>query len=79
VPAQTCEFRNRACFINSGITRIGTPRTPNPSGEGESAGIYCIPANLAAFNTTAGFPGTGALIQREQVITVGVPTPMPTP
>ncbi|MDD1633699.1 MAG: hypothetical protein LUP91_16030, partial [Methylococcaceae bacterium] len=74
---ETCQPPTlRHCFINSGILRIGTPRDAN--GEGESAGIYCIPSNSSAFNSAAGFPGPGALIQRERVIVVGVPTPTPT-
>jgi hypothetical protein len=81
-PDETCKIPTlRACFINSGIIRIGTPRTLNLLGdlEGESAGLYCIPSNSSAFNAAAGFPGPGALIQREKVIVVGVPTPVPTP
>jgi hypothetical protein len=32
-----------------------------------------VPSNYAALNEAAGFPGPGALIQREKVIVVGVP------
>jgi hypothetical protein len=60
---ETCITKNRPCWVNSGITRTGSPRTPN----GESVGIYCVPSNGAAINTTAGFPGPGALTQRETV------------
>lgn len=63
---ETCVGRSRACFINSGITRTGTPGTP----ERETAAVYCVPANKPAINTSAGFAGPGALIQREYVQTV---------
>jgi len=75
-PLETCNAPTlRACFINSGIIRIGTPRALNLLGdlEGESADVYCVPSNYAALNEAAGFPGPGALIQREKVIVVGVP------
>ncbi len=61
---ETCVFTNRACFVNSGIIRTGTPRTPN----GESGAIYCVPGNNIAINSGAGFPGPGALIQRETML-----------
>ena len=61
---ETCVPHNAACFINSGITRTGTPRTPN----GESASVYCVPStNGGSIDASAGFPGPGALIQRETV------------
>ncbi len=68
----TCQARPRACFVNSGIVRIGSPGTPNR----DTAAIYCVPGNGGAIDTSAGFPGPGALIQHETVITV--PSPMPT-
>lgn len=61
---ETCIIGNRQCFVNSGIIRTGTPRTPN----GESGGAYCVPSNATGIDSTAGFPGPGALIQRETVI-----------
>jgi hypothetical protein len=60
---EICVSKNRPCFVNSGIIRIGSPRTPN----GDSAGVYCVPANKTAINTSAGFPGPGALIHHETV------------
>jgi hypothetical protein len=60
---ETCIVGLRQCFVNSGIIRTGNPRTPN----GESGGAYCVPGNATAINTTAGFPGPGALIQHETV------------
>ncbi|MEO6028791.1 MAG: hypothetical protein ABIR79_18150 [Candidatus Binatia bacterium] len=63
---ETCDARARACFVNSGITRTGTPGTPDR----ETAAVYCVPANDSAINTSAGFPGPGALIQREYVQSV---------
>jgi hypothetical protein len=63
---ETCQPRKRACFVNSGIVRSGTPGLT----ERESAGVYCVPANFAAINASAGFPGPGALIQREHVVVV---------
>lgn len=62
----TCQFRKRACFVNTGIVRTGTPGTVNR----ETAAVYCVPGNAPAINTSAGFPGPGALIQRENVIVV---------
>ena len=58
---ETCVTRNRACFINSGIVRQGTPRTP----EGTSVGVYCIAGDNAAVNSVAGFPGPAAFTQPE--------------
>jgi hypothetical protein len=66
VPGETCVIKKRACFVNSGIVRQGTPRTP----EGVSVGIYCIPGNTPAANTVAGFPGPAAFTQPELAITV---------
>jgi hypothetical protein len=63
---ETCEPALRQCFVNSGITRTGTPGYP----ERETAGVYCVPANNPTINGTAGFPGPGALIQRETVTIV---------
>jgi hypothetical protein len=60
---ETCVTKDIPCFVNSSITRSGTPRTP----DGESAAVYCVPANNTAINQTAGFPAPGALIQRETV------------
>jgi hypothetical protein len=52
--------------VNSSIVRIGTPGVTDR----ETAGVYCVPANYDAINTSAGFPGPGALIQREHIIVV---------
>jgi hypothetical protein len=63
---ETCQTTLRQCFVNSGITRTGTPGYPDR----ESAAVYCVPANNVTINGTAGFPGPGALIQREVVTVV---------
>ena len=63
---ETCVHTKRACFVNSGIIRIGSPRLP----EGHSAAVYCVPGDATAINTSAGFPGPGALIQHETVTVV---------
>lgn len=63
---ETCIPRKRACFVNSGIVRQGTPRTP----EGTSVGIYCIEGDNDAVNTVAGFPGPAAFTQPELQLTV---------
>jgi hypothetical protein len=62
---ETCVTRNRACFVNSGIFREGTPRTP----EGTSVGVYCIAGDNAAVNSVAGFPGPAAFTQPETQLT----------
>lgn len=62
----TCELRPRACFVNSGIVRTGTPGSPDR----ETAAIYCVPSNGGAIDISAGFAGPGALIQRETVMVV---------
>jgi hypothetical protein len=64
--AETCDARLRQCFVNSGIVRTGTPGYPDR----ETAAVYCVPANNVTINGTAGFPGPGALIQREVVTVV---------
>ena len=51
-PGETCISKKRPCFLNGGIVRQGTPRTP----EGASAGIYCIQGDKEAVNLAAGFP-----------------------
>jgi hypothetical protein len=63
---ETCDGQLRQCFVNSGITRTGTPGYP----ERETASVYCVPSNNIAINQSAGFPGPGALIQRETVTIV---------
>ena len=63
---ESCLAKKRACFVNSGIVRQGTPRTP----EGASVGIYCIAGDNAATNTVAGFPGPAAFTQPELQLTV---------
>lgn len=65
-PGDTCQIRPRACFVNSGIVRQGSPGMPDH----ETAAIYCVPGNGGAIDTSAGFPGPGALIQRETAIVV---------
>ncbi len=65
-PGDTCQIRPRACFVNSGIIRTGSPGTPDR----DTAAIYCVPGNGGAIDTSAGFPGPGALIQHESVIVV---------
>jgi hypothetical protein len=65
-PAETCQFKKRACFVNSGITRTGAAGFPNRT----TASVYCVPANSAAINASAGFGGPGALIQPETLIVV---------
>jgi hypothetical protein len=62
----TCELRFRQCFVNSSISRIGTPGVTDR----ETAGVYCVPGNYPAIDTSAGFPGPGALIQREHILVV---------
>jgi hypothetical protein len=62
----TCTLKTRQCFLNTSIERIGTPGTP----ERETAGVYCVPANYPSIDISAGFPGPGALIQRESVVVV---------
>jgi hypothetical protein len=59
-------LKTRQCFLNTSIERIGTPGTP----ERETAGVYCVPANYPSIDISAGFPGPGALIQRESVVVV---------
>ncbi|MCC6764932.1 MAG: hypothetical protein IT293_09740 [Deltaproteobacteria bacterium] len=63
VAGDTCQFRKRACSVNSGIIRIGTPGTVTR----ETGAIYCVPSNSPTINQSAGFPGPGALIQRETI------------
>lgn len=63
---ETCVTRKRACFVNSGIIRQGSPRTP----EGVSVGIYCIQGDNAAVNSVAGFPGPAAFTQPELQVKV---------
>jgi hypothetical protein len=63
---ETCINANISCFVNSGIIRSGTPRTP----DGVSAAVYCVPGNSAAINTVAGFPGPGAVYQVETMLVV---------
>lgn len=58
---ETCVTKNRACFLNSGIVRQGTPRTP----EGMSVGVYCVMGDNGAVNSVAGFPGPAAFTQPE--------------
>ena len=65
-PGETCVPKKRGCFVNSGLVRTGTPGSP----ERETAGVYCVPSNDPGINISAGFPGPGALIQRETVIVV---------
>lgn len=65
-PGDTCQIRPRACFVNSGIVRTGSPGTPDR----DTAAIYCVPGNGGAIDTSAGFPGPGALIQHETVMVV---------
>ena len=66
VSGDTCKFRKRACFVNSGIIRIGTPGTTNRT----TVAVYCVPINNAAINTAAGFPGPGATLQPETIYVV---------
>jgi hypothetical protein len=66
VPGETCVSTKRACFLNDGIMRQGTPRTP----EGVSVGIYCIDGDKDAVNSVAGFPGPAAFTQPELQIVV---------
>jgi hypothetical protein len=63
---ETCVLKNRACMVNSGITRTGTPGFPDQT----LASVYCVPANFSAINVTAGFSGPGALIQPQSVLVV---------
>jgi hypothetical protein len=63
---EACVSKRRACFVNSGIVRQGSPRTP----EGVSVGIYCIDGDKDAVNTVAGFPGPAAFTQPERQIVV---------
>jgi len=70
---ETCITGLRQCFVNTGIIRIGTPRSPNPNGDGVSAATYCVPQNGGAIDTSAGFAGPGAVIQPESVIVIGSP------
>lgn len=65
-PGETCVTKNRACFVNSGIVRQGTPRTP----EGTSVGVYCVAGDVAAVNSVAGFPGPAAFTQPELQLVV---------
>jgi hypothetical protein len=65
-PAETCVFKNKACFVNSGITRTGSPGFPNRT----VASVYCVPPNSGAINASAGFGGPGALIQHETLLVV---------
>jgi len=65
-PAETCQFKKRPCFVNSGITRTGAAGFPNRS----TAAVYCVPPNSAAINASAGFGGPGALIQPETLLVV---------
>ena len=65
---ETCENKPRSCFVNTGISRIGSPGPLNA--DRETAAIYCVPMNGGAIDISAGFPGPGALIQRESVFVV---------
>jgi hypothetical protein len=62
----TCHLTFRQCFLNTSIVRTGTPGVTDR----ETAGVYCVPANYDSINQSAGFPGPGALIQREHIIVV---------
>ena len=68
VGGELCQAQLRQCFVNTGIDRTGSPGPLNT--DRETAGVYCVPANAGAIDISAGFPGTGALIQRESVIVV---------
>ncbi len=62
---ETCVNLPRQCFVNSGIIRIGSPGVTDR----DTAAIYCVPGNGGAIDATAGFPGPGALIQHEHILT----------
>jgi hypothetical protein len=67
---ETCVFRARQCFVNSGIVRTGTPGVPDRV----AAAQFCIAATSSpAVNSTAGIPGPGALLQPATVVTTGLP------
>ena len=65
-PAETCVFKHRACFVNSGIVRTGAAGFPHRT----VASTYCVPGNSGAINASAGFPGPGALNQSETLLVV---------
>ncbi len=63
---ETCDNKLRACFATDEIIRIGSPGNPDR----ETVAVYCVPKNNGAIDLSAGFPGPGALIQRETVYVV---------
>lgn len=65
---ETCNFAPQNCFINSDITRAGTPSPTDPT----YASVFCItPTHIGAVDGASGLPGPGALIQPVHVITTG--------
>ncbi len=57
---ETCVASVRQCFVNSGITRQGTPGPVNRS----TAGIFCIPGTgNNAIDGVGGFTGPGTSVQ----------------
>lgn len=66
VAGDTCVNNPRQCFVNSGITRSGSPGVTDR----DTAAIYCVPSNGGAIDVSAGFSGPGALIQHEHILKV---------
>ena len=59
-PSETCVFRPKQCFVNSGITRVGTPGPVDRV----TAAIFCIPGTgNPSIDVTGGFTGPGTSVQ----------------
>ncbi len=67
--SEVCQFINRDCFVNEGITRTGFPGVPNRA----RASVFCIPSSGSILiDAGGGFPGPGATEGPETVTFTGL-------
>ena len=67
-PGETCVFKFRECFVNSGIVRTGVADPDDPT----AVSVFCIRGTgTSAVDEVAGLPGPGALRSAQTVVRTG--------